>query len=262
MSMKQRQLLQRLIDNSAIIMEDSEQGMKSFAAYPFADRRRRPIALITQTQLRRFLADGVIEEVTKGYSVVESAARRYIHREPDEAHSAQHRDMDRVDITDEYGRFRSANVNRRTQAPLYLLARRKDKDGQPFLSAPLLEAAEQLARDYARSTFAPSVTQKYDNVGGGKSRGNSRENLSISALDARKRYLDAMDYMGPGLSSVVSALCCEMLTPAHIVQNTGHSRAGMESLLKVGLERLSHFYGTVVGECADQPVPKARRASL
>ncbi|WP_461307969.1 DUF6456 domain-containing protein, partial [Albidovulum sp.] len=48
------------------------------------------------------------------------------------------------------------------ESPLAMLARRKDKDGQPFLSADLVAAGERLREDFELAQLGPRVAQNWD----------------------------------------------------------------------------------------------------
>ncbi len=242
--MHEQVLLKRLIDAQAVIMQDGCDGVKSYAAYPRGDRRTRPSCFIPAQMLKHFLADGVCVPTSRGFEIVPSAAQR--HSEKGRGlHSHQHRDMAVETITDAYGRFRQAQVNRHTRSPLHRLARRKRRSGERLFSDAEIEAGHRLARDYARSSLSVSVTQKYDAIGGGS--GHGAEDISAAAMDAKRRYMDALDTLGPGLDRIVSALCCHNKDMTVIERDEGYARNSGLAVLKLGLQRLTQFYGTQAG---------------
>lgn len=235
-------ILKTVVKSSAVIVDDGALGAKSYSAYPRGDRRKRPVCFVPADILQRFVADGLCVETKRGFEVVQSAVDRARG-----GHSGQHRDMAPHIMTDEHGRFRVAQVNRRTRAPLERLMRRKTGAGTAALSDAEIEAGYRLGRDYERSTLSVSVTQKYDNVGGAAGLGRGPEDASVAALDARRRYLDALDVLGPGLDRVVAGICCRQKDMMHIEREEGFVKDSGLAVLKLGLQRLAKHYGTIAG---------------
>ncbi len=235
-------ILRAMMKSSAVIVKDGAMGTQSYSAYPRGDKRKRPVCFVPADILQRFVADGLCVETKRGFEVVESAVKRARG-----GHSAQHRDMAPEVMTDEHGRFRVAQINRRTRAPLERLMRRKTSTGDGILSSAEIEAGYRLARDYERSTLSVSVTQKYDNIGGSSGHARGPEDASLAAIDARARYLDALEILGPGLDRVVSGICCKQKDMMHIERDEGFARDTGLSVLKLGLQRLAQHYGTIAG---------------
>lgn len=240
--MHERAILRCMIDAKAVILQDGRDGVTSYAAYPRGDRRKRPSCFVPATMLKHFIADGVCIPTPRGFEIVQSAQQRH-----QGGHSAQHRDIISETVTDEHGRFRTAQINRHTRSPLHRLARRKRRSGERMFCDAEIEAGHRLARDYERSSLCVSVTQKYDNVGGGVGSGRGPEDVSAAALDAKRRYMDALDMLGPGLDRIVSAICCHNKDLSQIERDEGYSRNSGLAVLKLGLQRLSQFYGTQAG---------------
>ena len=236
-------ILRAVIKSGAVIVKDGAMGTQSYSAYPRGDKRKRPVCFVPADILQRFIADGLCVETKRGFEVAQSAIDRARG-----GHSAQHRDMASEVMTDAHGRFRVAQVNRRTRAPLERLMRRKTgRRGEAALSSAELEAGYRLARDYERSTLSVSVTQKYDNIGGGSGSSRGPEDLSLAAIDARRRYLDALDILGPGLDRIVSGICCKQKDMIQIERDEGFSSGSGLAVLKLGLQRLAEHYGTIAG---------------
>ena len=131
------------------------------------------------------------------------------------------------------------------ESPLSGLARRKGADGKPFLSAPLVQAAERLREDFERAQLGPRVAQNWDRFLTSADRGVFGDGgIGEGPAAARKRVLDAMDHLGPGLSDVVMRVCCflEGMEPAE--RRLGWSARSGKVVLKIGLQRLLEFYQT------------------
>lgn len=245
--MQDQAVLRRIDDRKAIILAEGTDAAKTYVAYPYGDRRRRPVSWIDRKTLNRMLADGVIEQTPKGYEIVSSARRRAKSKHAASAHAGQHRDMHSELVSHKDGSFRSAQVNRNSKSVLRRLSQSLDSRGEAFLCAAEIEAGERLGRDYARSGLTLSITQKYDNVGAGSSFANSHEDGCIGALDARKRVLDALAFVGPGLDKAVSAICCRDAGLEELELAQGWAKRSGKTVLKLGLGRLAEFYGTATG---------------
>lgn len=245
--MRDQRILSRLSSRKAIILAESEGGVATYAAYPYGDRRRRPISWLDATMFKRFVSDGVLIETKKGYEIVPSAARRAVISNPENAHARQHRDMASQSFSHDDGSFRPAQVNRNSRNVLRIIGQRLDGCGQPFLSGPEIVAGEQLANDYARAGSGLSMTQNFMNAGGGSSDGSGAENASIASLDARKRMADALAHVGPGLDRAVMAICCKEMGLGELELAEGWAKRSGKTVLKLGLQRLAEFYGTEVG---------------
>ena len=244
--MHNRNLLRRITDHDAIIIHDDRSGYATYAAYPYGDRRRRPISWIEKAVFQKFLSEGLIAKCGKGYAVVKSAAAR-AQSVSDQPHAAQHRDMHTRTITDVHGRFRAARVNRNSTGLLRRLARRKTASGQPFLSDPQVQAGEQFSSDYARSTLAIGITQNYMNVGGGQSAGNGAETASLEAINAKDRVMDALQFVGSPLDKAILACCTQDMGLEELERTQGWAQRSGGTVLKIALERLADFYGTTPG---------------
>ncbi len=91
-----------------------------------------------------------------------------------------------------------------TESPLVGLARRKDRDGQPFLERDLVAAGERLREDYELAQMTgPKIdgweTAITDDAGQEKEDG---------AVAARRRVRQALADLGPGLGDIVLRCCC------------------------------------------------------
>jgi len=131
------------------------------------------------------------------------------------------------------------------ESPLSGLARRKGADGKPFLSAPLVLAAERLREDFERAQLGPRVAQNWDRFLTSADRGVFGDGgIGEGPAAARKRVLDAMDHLGPGLSDVVMRVCCFLEGMESAERRLGWSARSGKVVLKIGLQRLLEFYQT------------------
>ncbi|MEM8979116.1 MAG: DUF6456 domain-containing protein [Pseudomonadota bacterium] len=131
-----------------------------------------------------------------------------------------------------------------SESPLASLARRRDKNGKPFLSEPLVAAGERLREDFELAHLGPRVTQNWDrfltqgaDTGGfvdlGGSDGSSR---------ARQRVADALSDLGPGLGDVALRTCCFLEGLETAEKRMGWSARSGKIVLRIALQRLMRHY--------------------
>jgi hypothetical protein len=68
-------------------------------------------------------------------------------------------------------------------------------------------------------------------------------NEPAHVLDARRRLNDALDYLGPGLDEMMLAICCYEQGLEACENVFSLPRRSAKMVLKLGLLRLSVFYG-------------------
>ncbi len=243
-----QKILERLVLKKAVIVTTQCQG-ESYAAVPHGDRRCRPVAWISKTVLSQWIADGVLSEKNGNYSIIPSFAKRAAQERiygSAAAHGHQHRNMAARTIFNPDGLRRHVQVNGFASV-FQRLARQENADGQPFLQIDEIEAGERFAADYSKSMMGALATQNYGAVGGVSSSGNSAENISISAVDARQRIAQALDYVGPGFDRILTALCGREYSLGQIEAEQGWSKSSGRTVLKLALSRLSLYYGCKAG---------------
>jgi hypothetical protein len=160
----------------------------------------------------------------------------------------QHRDWAECDMADE-GEERRVRYNA-AESPVQVLARRRDRDGKPFLSTELVAAAEQLRMDFELAQMGPRVTQNWERflTGGdrggfvpdGKSRGG--------AMDARDRVSGALRDLGPGLGDMVLRCCCFLEGLEVAEKRMGWSARSGKIVLRIALQRLRLHYEATYGK--------------
>lgn len=83
--------------------------------------------------------------------------------DPQSPFADQHRDWGNKEIRDpDSNQVRRIRYNS-SESPVSGLARRKDRDGKPFLSPELVNAAERLREDFELAQMGPRVTQNWEN---------------------------------------------------------------------------------------------------
>ncbi|MEM1352764.1 MAG: DUF6456 domain-containing protein, partial [Pseudomonadota bacterium] len=135
------------------------------------------------------------------------------------------------------------------ESPLTTLARRKDRDGTPFLSNSLVTAGERLREDFELAQMGPNVTQNWERFLNGA--GGNTYVADSSANDApslaRQRVADALHELGPGLSDVALRCCCYLEGLETAEKKLGWSARSGKIVLRIALTRLKRHYDETVG---------------
>jgi hypothetical protein len=127
------------------------------------------------------------------------------------------------------------------------LARRKDRDGQPFLDAELVQAGERLREDFELSQMGPRVAQNWDNFltsGTGGSFGSGGPDGSSLARD---RMVRALGDLGQGLGDVALRCCCYLEGLEVAEKRLGWSARSGKIVLRIALQRLRQHYEGLSG---------------
>lgn len=164
-------------------------------------------------------------------------------------HADRHRVWEDGMIEDpEDGRRRQARVNI-AESPLLVLARRRDHDGQAFLTPGMVTAGERLREDFELAQMGPRVTQNWDGFmtsgidvsrGGGGYRGGSES--------ARDRVALALRDLGPGMGDIVLRVCCFLEGIEMTERRLGWSARSGKIVLRLALMRLERHYAETYGQ--------------
>ncbi len=146
------------------------------------------------------------------------------------------------------GRVANVRVNL-AESPLLLLARRKDKDGIPFLTEDLIVAAERLREDFELAQMGPRTGQNWDKfLTAGADMGFVPGKDALDGPSgARSRVHEALKALGPGLSDIVLRCCCHLEGLETAEKRMGWSARSGKIVLRIALQRLALHYETQNG---------------
>ena len=152
------------------------------------------------------------------------------------------------DMPEEAERPRRMRYNL-AESPLTALARRRDKNGEPFLADDLVTAGERLREDFELAQMGQRVTQNWDNFltgsdNGGFVPGNAGGG---GASAARDRVSSALADLGPGLGDVVLRCCCYLEGLETAEKRMGWSARSGKIVLRIALQRLKRHYDETIG---------------
>lgn len=240
-----RRVLRRLAEPEARLklLESGEGGV-------FVKRNRfaRPVLQVAGAVVREFVAQGLLKTAGNDVFVISAEGRRSCLRRDAgvDGFLAQHREIVRGPAEvgssgDGKTRDRTVAVNV-AESPLSWLARRKDADGAPLITAAQFAAGERLREDYTRGRLMPRVTVDWTQPMTGKDIGG-RESLSDSAMAARRRVNKALMAVGPDLADILVEVCCHLRGLEETERTRRWPPRTGKVVVRIALERLAEFYG-------------------
>lgn len=130
------------------------------------------------------------------------------------------------------------------ESPVTVLARRRDKAGQPFLDAQLVQAAERLREDFVMAQLdSVQLDTALELIGALESRKVKGSNVAPPGTKAaRMRVLEAFRDLGPGLGDVALRCCCRLEGVESAENALGWSARSGKIVLRIALQRLSWQY--------------------
>jgi hypothetical protein len=137
---------------------------------------------------------------------------------------------------------------------------RRDKDGQPLISAEQLAAGERLAADLWRARLTPRVTSVWTGVPGDGSGRRSAPGAGVDIADAviaaKGRVERALKAVGPEFAGPLIDICGHMLGLDDIERINGLPMRSGKLLLRTALTRLARHYGYLPPEHGDAEIAR------
>lgn len=135
------------------------------------------------------------------------------------------------------------------ESPVMLLARRRERDGKPFLDAGLVAAAERLREDFELAQMGPRVAQNWERFLTAGDRGGFRSEAGRAEgpKDARDRVAAALRELGPGLGDVALRCCCFLEGLEVAEKRMGWAARSGKVVLRIALSRLRRHYDETYG---------------
>ncbi|MDU8926881.1 DUF6456 domain-containing protein [Alisedimentitalea sp. MJ-SS2] len=137
------------------------------------------------------------------------------------------------------------------ESPLTALARRKDRDGQPFLMDDLVAAGDRLREDFELAQMGPRTGQNWERfLTGPVDEGMHPGDRMGGSRAARDRVAGALRDLGPRLGDVVLRCCCYLEGLEMTEKRMGWSARSGKIVLRIALQRLKRHYeelGEVAG---------------
>ncbi len=137
---------------------------------------------------------------------------------------------------------------------------RRDKDGQPLISAEQLAAGERLAGDLWRARMTPRVTSVWTGVPGdaGSRRASPGAGIDIAdtVIAAKVRVERALKAVGPEFAGPLIDVCGHMLGLDDIERMNGLPARSGKMLLRTALTRLARHYGLLPPEHGEAEIAR------
>ena len=164
-------------------------------------------------------------------------------------HADQHRIYeDRVIQDPEDGRRKRMRVNI-AESPLLVLARRRDHQGEAFLTPGMVTAGERLREDFELAQMGPRVTQNWDGfMTSGIDVSHNASGYRGGSESARDRVALALRDLGPGMGDIVLRVCCFLEGIEMTERRLGWSARSGKIVLRLALIRLERHYAEHYGK--------------
>ncbi len=164
----------------------------------------------------------------------------------------QHRIWDHKMVQDAAGEAPKRIRYNLAESPVAALARRRDKDGTPFLTPDLVAAGERLREDFELAQMGPRVAQNWDRFLTGGDRGGFQPGSGPAQgpRGARDRVAAALRDLGPGLGDMVLRCCCYLEGLEQAERRLGWSARSGKIVLRIALQRLRRHYEETGGLAA------------
>ncbi len=138
-------------------------------------------------------------------------------------------------------------------SPLQVLARRRDKSGQPYLSAAQIRAGEDLRTDFELAQLDGQVGANWTAIMGGRTdRTRTSEGAGAGRrLDARRRLEAALKALGPELADVALMTCCHLKGMERVESEMQMPARSGKYVLRIALNILARHYARTDPERRD-----------
>jgi transposase-like protein len=259
---REGRLILRKLAEAGTVLAIAPDLEKAAVLRSFPDGRTLKLAVIDRALAQAFALKDWIASEKQGrvatYKITQAgraALKRFAGEVPDGMAEAatpfadQHRDWQmRDDGEDRRVRYNAA------ESPVQVLGRRRDRDGKPFLTTDLVNAAEQLRMDFELAQMGPRVTQNWERFLTGGDRGSFVPDGKPGGVsgggagDARERVSAALRDLGPGLGDMVLRCCCFLEGLEAAEQRMGWSARSGKIVLRIALQRLRLHYEANYGK--------------
>jgi hypothetical protein len=133
------------------------------------------------------------------------------------------------------------------ESPLAWLARRKDRDGRPFVLPGQLLAGERLRADFTRAGLTPRMTANWG-APVERMRGSGSDGMTIAdvVIAAKERLARTLDAVGPEFAGLLLDTCCFLKGLETVERERSWPPRTARIVLSLALDRLARHYGIEV----------------
>jgi hypothetical protein len=133
-------------------------------------------------------------------------------------------------------------INNR-ECPVAWLSTRRDKDGQPMISAEQLAAAERLRGDFWFAGMSPRVTTNWAEPSSPNAR--SADGMRDHVVAASERVRLALHAVGPEMASLLIDVCCHLKGLERVEEAERWPQRSARIVLSMALTQLARHYGLI-----------------
>lgn len=145
--------------------------------------------------------------------------------------------------TDDNGEPRRRRVRyNMAESPVVALARRREKDGTPFLEPGQVAAAERLREDFELSVAGPGGHADWEAFLLAAAEEETAAAMPQTGGAAGERVRAALEALGPGLADVALRCCCLLEGLESLERRMGWSARSGKVVLRIALQRLNQHY--------------------
>lgn len=137
------------------------------------------------------------------------------------------------------------------EAPLQVLARRRTKSGQTYISPELVETGERLRMDFELAQITGPVASDWQGltqIGTNAAQVARHDNIDPRQASARKRLEKALRFLGPELGEVALITCCEQNGMEHAEKELHMPARSGKYVLRIALNMLARHYESEGGD--------------
>jgi len=198
------------------------------------DRRRRPLLLIEEAVFLRLVTDPGLKPRAAGGWIAAS-----LPGPPPPPPGRPGVVIGERPVIEADGRsgVRAANLG---ESPIAWLARRRDANGQPWLTPQEAAAGERLRDDFYRAGSVGRLTMDWSGMA--RAGGGARVDPAERARAAKGRVAAALEAAGPGLREMLERVCLGGSALEAAERNLGLPRRAGKTVLKLALGRLAQHY--------------------
>ncbi|WP_299419871.1 DUF6456 domain-containing protein [uncultured Shimia sp.] len=139
-----------------------------------------------------------------------------------------------------------------SESPLTILARRRDRDGNHFLSEDLVRAGERLREDYELAQMGTGQDAWWRYLKAPHAEVYVAQRAGVCGAEpARQRVVAALDVLGEGLTDVVLRCCCQLEGLEAAEKQLGWSARSGKVVLRIALMHLREHYLAEAGGAGD-----------
>lgn len=131
-----------------------------------------------------------------------------------------------------------------SESPLTVLSRRRDREGQPFLSEDLVRCGERLREDFELAQLDQRTVRNWDVWMRESEQPISGGSSGYGPDAAKDRVFGALQDLGPGLGDVALQCCCFLEGLESTEKRMGWSARSGKIVLRIALQRLKQYYET------------------